>query len=58
MKWCIENEGGEVFEVTRLYDEKNRETDELRLAQVCVIKFDEHAWMSALIESRTVHRLQ
>lgn len=58
MKWCIETEAGEVFEVTRLLTDRGERTDDLYHATACVIKLDEHAWLPSLIEDRTVHRLQ
>lgn len=57
MKWCIETNDGEIYEVTNLYDARGNDTEELDFAEAIVIKFSEDNWQSTRILA-PIHRIQ
>lgn len=57
MRWCIETNSGQVLEVTKLFNARGEDTEELDLAEAILIHFTDGSYGAHAVVAQ-VHPVQ
>lgn len=57
MRWCIETDSGQVLEVTKLFNARGEDTEELDLAEAILIHFTDGSYGAHAVVAQ-VHPVQ